>query len=76
MASTRLIRKGKDPIAPDDIKMIQRGGSADLLFYFPPTPPILPDDKEVTFSTRIGSTKVKYKLKLKEMTCNGKLELN
>ena len=76
MASTKLMRKGKDPVAPDDIKMVQRGGGADLLFYFPPTPPISLDDKEVTFATQIGSTRLQHKFKLKEMICNKKLELN
>lgn len=75
--STRIERKGKDPIAPAQIEMGQgQSGRAFLLFLFPKTTqPIEAADKDVTFVTQFGPMTVKAKFALKDMTVNGQLEL-
>ena len=70
--STRLERKGKDPIAPAVIGMTGRS----LVILFPQgTQPISLDDKEVTLVLKVGLPEMKAKFSLKEMVYLGKLEL-
>ena len=45
------------------------------LFYFSRLLALKPEDKEVTFTTRLGPLKVKCKFTLKDMLYRGKLEL-
>ena len=45
------------------------------LFYFPRSSPITLEDKQVTFSTKIGPLEIKAKFTLKDMLYRGKLEL-
>jgi hypothetical protein len=75
--ATRLERKGKDPIAPSEVRMGQaQDGSAVMMFLFMKgSQPIEPADKEVTFLTQMGPLGVKAKFPLKDMIVNGKLEL-
>ena len=75
--STRLERKGKDPIAPDAVEMGQAAnGSSIMIFLFPKgSQPIEVGDKEVTFVTQAGPMGVKAKFALKDMMVKGKLEL-
>ena len=75
LQSTSLIVKGKDPIQATDL---QTGGNEQrplVLFMFPKTAPLSLDDKDVEFSTKVGSIVVKQKFHLKEMMFNGKLDL-
>jgi hypothetical protein len=75
MQSTYLIVKGKDPIQATDV---QTGGNEQrpvVVFVFPKTAPITLDDKDVEFSTKLGSIAVKQKFHLKDMVLNGKLDL-
>lgn len=76
MSSTQLVMKNKTPIAPESVKFNNQNGQNEILFYFPKTSPITLDDKEVTFQTMIGRTKLEHKFDLKKMTRNGKLELD
>ena len=70
--STRIERKGKDPIHPDNLMLGQN--QPIIIFYFPHTSqPIVIADKEVTFITRMGPMEVKVKFPLKEMVYKGKL---
>ena len=73
---TQLLMKNKSPLSPDDIKVKNRDGSNEILFFFAKTNPINKDDKEVTFKTSIGRLKVENKFDLKKMTRNKKLELD
>ena len=75
LSTTKLIPKGRDPIAPDDVKMEEQEGTRVLRFYFPKTYAISMDDKEVSFETRMGPMKVEKKFRLKDMTYKGKLAL-
>jgi hypothetical protein len=75
LQSTSLIVKGRDPIQPTDV---QTGGNEQrpvLLFVFPKSAPLSLDDKDVEFSTKLGSIVVKQKFHLKDMMFNGKLDL-
>lgn len=76
MEKTSLSAKGKDPLKPSDIQFTRSGERADSYFVFPKTAAFTLDDKEVEFSTKIGTLPpMKYKFHLKEMVYNGKLEL-
>jgi hypothetical protein len=68
---TRLERKN-DPIYLAKIKF---QSATETLFYFDRVEPIFPDDKQVTFVTKLGPLDVKCKFILKEMLYQGKLEL-
>jgi hypothetical protein len=73
--NTSLIVKGKDPIQATDV---QTGGNEQrpvVVFVFPRTTPFTLDDKDVEFSTKLGSIVVKQKFHLKDMVLNGKLDL-
>ena len=73
---TKLQRRGKDPISPDKIQVIPSPVGRVLLFAFPKgTDPILPEEKEVVFVTRMGPLEIKAKFPLKEMHFKGQLEL-
>jgi hypothetical protein len=75
LQSTSLIVKGKDPIQATDV---QTGGNEQrpvVLFIFPKTAPLSLDDKDVEFSTKLGTIVVKQKFHLKDMMFNGKLDL-
>jgi hypothetical protein len=68
---TRLERKN-DPIY---LSKVVFQSATETRFYFERTEPIFPDDKQVTFVTKLGPLEVKAKFILKEMMYQGKLEL-
>lgn len=57
------------------IEVGKPGRTMDVVFAFPRTMPFTVDDKEVEFSTKLGTSNLKYKFKLKDMVVNGKLEM-
>ena len=69
--STKLERKGGDPIYLDRVESIAAG----TRFYFTRRDPIKPANKEVTFTTVLGPLAIKAKFNLKEMLYRGKLDL-
>jgi hypothetical protein len=74
--STSLERKGKDPIPPDHIEIVEEAEGSSLRFSFPrDSKPILVEDKEVTFVTRMGPISVKAKFPLREMLYKSQLAL-
>ncbi len=75
--STMLERKGKDPIYPERVELLEtNGGGRLLVFLFPREgQAIMAADKEVTFRTKMGAMELKTKFPLKDMTYEGKLEL-
>ena len=73
MATSRLLPRGKDPIAPRDVKLDASTGALHL--FFPKTDPLTLHDKEVAFYTQFGSMSVTAKFRLKDMVYQGKLEL-
>jgi hypothetical protein len=74
-SATTLNRKGKDAIVPDTVEMHPQNGQLAVIIRCPRANPITLDDKEVEFSTKLGSLVIKRKFKLSEMEFNGKLEL-
>lgn len=75
LSATELVVKGKDPIAPEDVKFDTGTNGYMIRFLFPRTTPIDLDDKEVVFQTAMGRLKIDRKFKLKDMVLNGKLAL-
>jgi hypothetical protein len=73
MGATQLLRKGKDPLYPQDVQV--NTSTNVVVFLFPKTDAISDDDKEVEFVTSMGPVQVKQKFTLKDMHFNGKLEL-
>ena len=74
--STMLERKGKDPIYPERVEMLETSGGRLLVFLFlREGQKIAVADKEVTFHTKMGAMELKAKFPLKDMTYEGKLEL-
>ncbi len=73
MASSRLVPRGKNALAPQDVKLDASNGALHL--FFPKTDPITLRDKEIVFYTRFGSMSVAAKFRLKDMISQGKLEL-
>jgi hypothetical protein len=75
LKAAQLVRKGKDPIYPTDMKMENVNGVSVVRFVFPRTDAIAIEDKEVKFVCRMGPMQLERKFTLKEMMFNGKLEL-
>lgn len=66
--SSALRRMGKDSIVAGRVGEVEGGEAPALLFYFPRVgDPIALPDKEVTFSTRIGSLQITAEFALKDM---------
>ena len=75
LASTKLIRKSKAPIAPADVKIDASKAAGEIRFYFPRKDPISIDDKELTFEMHLGRMRLEQKFHPKDMTFKRKLEL-
>jgi hypothetical protein len=75
---TYLEPKGKSPAQPSVVQKgaIASSGRPTLLFGFPrEVVPLTADDKEVTFTTKLGGIEVKSKFNLKEMMYRNELAL-
>ncbi len=71
---TTLVVKGKNPIAPVDCT-ISGLGKMTAVCAFPKTDPIVLEDKEVEFQSKIGTHTIKQKFRLKDMVYFDKLAL-
>ena len=74
--TTRLDRKD-DPLELQSAKVAPRTprSPSGTLFYFSRVFPLTPDDKQVTFVTKVGPLEVKCKFTLRDMLYHGDLEL-
>lgn len=73
---TTIERKGKDPIRPERVELIEGKGMRVPVFFFArKRNPITLEDKEVIFHSRYGAIELKTKFTLKDMVYQGKLEL-
>ena len=74
--STRLERRD-DPLELQQVKIAPKTplSPAGTLFYFSRVLPIMPNDKQVTFVTKVGPLEVKCKFTLRDMLYRGNLEL-
>lgn len=73
MANTRLLRRGRPTLSPENVKLDGETGIVHV--YFPRTDPILPGEKEVVFTTRFGSLTVQKIFRPINMIVRGRLEL-
>jgi hypothetical protein len=75
-ADKSTIRGGKKPpVAAKSVNLQPRTNSIDVVFLFPKTKSIEPDDKEVEVVLMFGGIEAKKKFSLKDMVYDGKLEL-
>ena len=72
---TFLRRDGHPPIAATDGGPQKSGNGFALIFAFPRTDEIVPQDNEVEFVTRLGTLEIKRKFRLKDMVAGGRLQL-
>jgi hypothetical protein len=73
---TELLRKGKDPIYPERLQLVDKEAQRTAVFLFSRTPqPLALEDKEVLFVSGVGSLQFKVRFPLKEMMYHGKLDL-
>ena len=74
--TTQLQRKD-DPLALQRAKVEPRTSRSPsgTLFYFSRVLPLTPEDKQVTFVTKVGPLEVKCKFTLRDMMYRGNLEL-
>ncbi len=73
MAQSKLMRRGRKSIAPEDVKLDASTGA--LHFFFPRSTAIELNDREVMFATLFGSMTIQKQFRLKDMIYRGKLEL-
>ena len=70
------IRAGKKPAVTAKAMDLQRHTrTVDIIYVFPKTQSITPDDKEIEVVLRIGPVEAKKKFNLKDMVYDGKLEM-
>jgi len=75
-ALTYLEPKGREGVQPGVAQQQPSSGAGSILFGFSKeTLALKPDDKEVTFSTRMGGLNVKTKFNLKDMLYHGELAI-
>lgn len=72
---TFLSTKEKGAVKATTIEVGKSGRSMDILIAFPRSMPYTLDDKEVEFSTKLGTAPIKIKFRLKDMVYSGKLEM-
>jgi hypothetical protein len=75
---TYLEPKGKSPAQPSVVQKgaLSSSGTPTLLFGFPrDVVPLTADDREVTFTTKLGAIEVKTKFNLKDMMYRNELSL-
>jgi hypothetical protein len=70
-AATSIIRKGKSPMMPAEVKLT----SGAVVFLFSREVAITLDDKEIEFVTKLGPLEFRRKFRLKEMVYEGELAL-
>jgi hypothetical protein len=73
--ATFLRRDGHAPIAVSEGGPQKSGNGFALVFAFPRTDAIMPQDNEVEFVTKLGELEIRRKFKLKEMVAAGHLRL-
>lgn len=73
--ATLLKRKGGAPIEPADVTFSYEGDLLTIEFSFPRTDAITLDDREVEFFTRLGTSELRTKFKLKDLVIGNQLLL-
>jgi hypothetical protein len=70
---TTLQPRGKDSISPEKVEIADSGPGRIAVCYFPKSPAITPDAKDVTFSSKVGQIQIHAKFELKEMQYKNQL---
>jgi len=74
--SARLVIKGRDPIAAENVTADNGAAGAAVYFFFPRgTNPIKLEDNSFELQVKFPSFQLKYRFKLKEMIFEGNLEI-
>ena len=73
--ATSLSSAKSGAIKPSQVQVGPPGRQMDVLFVFPRDKAFTADDQEVDFTTKLGTSNIKYKFKVKDMVVNGKLEM-
>ncbi len=73
MANTRLVRRGRPALAPENVRLDAETGT--LRVFFPRTDPITASDRDLLFLTHFGAITVRKVFRPADMTCKGRLEL-
>jgi hypothetical protein len=73
MGTTRLIRRGRPALAPENVRI--DGVTGTVHVFFPRTDPIVAAEKEVVFRTRFGSLTIEKSFRLKDMVYKRRLDL-
>jgi hypothetical protein len=63
------------PIKASQIEVSKPGPSMTVIMAFPRSMPFTVEDKEVELTTKLGTSNLRYRFKLKDMVVNGKLEM-
>lgn len=72
---TSLSSRRTGGIKPFQIEVGKPGKTMDVLFAFPRSMPFTVEDKEIELTTKLNTSTLKYKFKLKEMVLNKTLEM-
>jgi len=73
MANTRLVRRGRQALSPENVKLDSETGVVHV--YFPRADRIFAGEKEVVLTTRFGSLTVRKIFRPVDMIYRGRLEL-
>jgi len=74
-AATVLNVKGKDAMKPLQVELLTGNGAGVLVFAFSKEKPLVAEDGEVEFVSKVGISSIKCKFDLKKMVVNGKLDM-
>jgi len=67
--------QGRKTIKSADVRVIPRENGAVIVFLFPRSKEIAPQDQQVEFVSQVGPMEIKQVFELSEMTYEGKLEI-
>lgn len=75
LQATALVRKDKEPLKPEGVRVIAGAKGPTFQFFFPKSDPIVADEKEVKLVMKVGPLTVETKFKPKDMVFGGALAL-
>ncbi|HPT27980.1 MAG TPA: hypothetical protein PLZ95_16295, partial [Bryobacteraceae bacterium] len=73
--ATTLVRKDKETMKPEGVRVLQGAKGPSFQFFFKKTDPITIEEKEVKLVVKLGPMSVEAKFKPKDMVFGGNLAL-
>ena len=73
--ATTLIRKDKEPMRAEGVRLLQGERGPNFQFFFKKTDPIAVEEKEVKLVVKLGPMTVETKFKPKDMVFDGAMAL-